>query len=91
MGKDIIIKTKAKTFHIPEGKPVIVTWKSKNKSRSGCSTAVGWIKGGKEPHTVLLIHSCFQTWDKVEQEYPAAWTVWMSQIIDIRTLSTLPR
>ena len=91
MGKDIIIKTKAKTFNIPEGKPVIITWKSKNKSRQGYSTAVGWIKRGKDPHTVTLIHSCFQTWDKVEQEYPAAWTVWMSQIMEIRTLSTQPR
>lgn len=91
MARTITIRTKAKTFQVLEGKPVILTWKTKNKSRQGFSTAVGWIKAGDNPHNFLLIHSCFQTWDQVEQEYPATWTIWESQIIDIRTLSTRQR
>lgn len=88
MGRTITIKTKVREYNISEGRPAIVVWKSKNKSRQGYSTAVGWIKRGEKPHTIQLIHSCFQTWDHVEQEYPASWTIWYTQIIDIRILST---
>lgn len=87
MGRTIVIKTKVREYNIPEGRPAIVVWKSKNKTRQGVSTAVGWIKHGEKPHTITLIHSCFQTWDKVEQEYPASWTIWDRSIIDIRPLS----
>lgn len=82
----ITIKTKVLEYCVPEGRPAIVIWKSKNKTRSGVSTAVGWIKRGDKPHTIHLIHSCFETWDKVEQEYPASWTIWESQIIGIHPL-----
>lgn len=87
MLKMIEITTKEKQFQIPEGRPVIITWKGKNKSRSGMSTAVGWIKHGEAPKTVKLVHSCFETWDKIEQEYQSSWTIWHSQIIDIRPLT----
>lgn len=87
MGCSLKIKTPIREYTIYEGRPVIVLWRSRNKTRRGFSTAVGWIKRGEKPHTILLIHSCFQTWDKVEQEYPASWTIWESQIINIRLLS----
>ena len=87
--KPMIIRTKIKEFIVGEGKPVILVWKSKNKTRPGINTAVGWIKRGEQPHTITLIHSCFQTWDKMEQEYPSKWTVWESQILDLRPLSAL--
>lgn len=87
MHKMIHIATKAKQFQIPEGRPVIINWKSKNKSRSGTSTAVGWIIPGDQPKTVKIVHSCFETWDKIEQEYQSSWTIWHSQIIDIRPLT----
>lgn len=85
----IHVKTKNKEYHISAGKPVIVHWKAKNKTRAGESTAVGWIKPGEKPHTITLIHSCFQTHDKVEQEYTSSWTIWDTQIIDIRPLSAM--
>lgn len=84
----LTIQTRRQKFIVPLGKPVICQWKSTNKSRKGISTAIGWIKQGEKPHTIHLIHSAFQTWDKVEQEYCAHWTVWASQILDIRPLST---
>lgn len=87
--KILTIKTRSKEYIVGEGKPVILVWRSKNKTRPGLSTAVGWLKRGENPHTVTLIHSCFQTWDKMEQEYPSKWTVWMSQIIDIRPLTAM--
>lgn len=87
MGRSMTIRTKSREYQIPEGRPAIVSWKSKNKNRPGNSTAVGWIKRGEKPHTIQLIHSCFQTWDHVEQEYPASWTIWESQIIDILPLA----
>ena len=84
---NITVKTKVKEFTIPEGKPAIVVWKSKNKSRPGVSTAIGWVKRGEKPGTILLINSAFQTYDKVEQNYPAKWTIYHSTIIDIRPLT----
>ena len=82
----IRVKTKVKEFTIPEGKPAIVIWKSKNKSRPGVSTAIGWLKHGEKPGTILLVHSAFQTYDKVEQDYPATWTIYHSAVLDIRPL-----
>ena len=89
MRRTITIKTKEHEYTIAEGKPAIVVRKSKNKSRQGTSTGVGWIIRGEKPHTIRLIHSCFQTWDKVEQEYPASWTIWDSQIIAVNALATV--
>ena len=89
MRRTITIKTKEREYTIAEGKPAIVVWKSKNKSRQGTSPGVGWIIRGEKPHTIRLIHSCFQTWDKVEQEYPASWTIWDSQIIAVNALATV--
>ena len=83
---EIQIKTPKRMFRIPEGKPVIVQWKAKNKSRSGLGMALGWIRRGEDPHTIRIVHSTFQTWDKLESEYPATWTIWKSQILDIRIL-----
>ena len=77
----INVNHQAVTF--PEGKPCIVTWKSKNKNRPGRSTGIGWIRRGEKPHSFEIIHSCFETWDEVEREYPARWTVWESQIISV--------
>lgn len=88
---NLTITTKTQTYTIPEGKPAIVKWKSKNKERPGISTAIAWIKRGEKPHTFLLIHSCFQTYDKVEQEYPASWTIWESQILDIHQVAALAK
>ena len=83
---ELKIKTPNRTFIVPEGRPVIVQWKAKNKSRQGVGMALGWLKRGDNPHCVTLVHSTFQTWDKIEQEYPASWTIWYSQILDIRIL-----
>lgn len=82
----LIIRTRSREFSIPEGKPVIIQWKSKNKSRSGQSTGIGWLKRGEHPHTLELIHSCFKTWDDVEMEYPTRWTIWENQILNILPL-----
>lgn len=84
--RTITIKTPEREYVIPEGKPVIVKWKSKNKERKGVSTGIGWLKRGEKPHTFLLVHSAFQTWDQVESEYPAKWTIWDSQILGITKL-----
>ena len=86
---NITINTKTQVFTIPEGKPVIVKYKCKNKERQGTSTAIGWLKRGEKPHTFLLVHSAFQTWDKVEQEYPAKWTIWESSIVDIHQVKAI--
>lgn len=83
---EIRIKTPTRSFIVPEGRPVIIQWKAKNKSRAGLGMAMGWIKRGDDPHTVKIIHSTFQTWDKLESEYPASWTIWKSQILDIRIM-----
>ena len=86
--RTILIRTKSREYIVQEGEPVIITWKSKNKTRQGLNTAVGWLMWGDRPHTVTLVHSCFQTWDKLEQEYPSKWTIWHSQILEIRPLAT---
>lgn len=83
---EIRIRTPKRTYSVPEGRPVTIQWKAKNKSRSGICNALGWLKRGDRPHTVKIIHSTFQTWDKLESEYPATWTIWKSQILDIRIL-----
>ena len=89
MGRTITIRTGIREYRIPEGRPAIIAWRSKNKTRQGISTAVGWIKRGEKPNTIELVHSCFQTWDKVEQEYPSKWTIWEYRIIDIRPLAAV--
>ena len=83
---EIKIKTPKRTISVPEGKPVIIHWKAKNKSRSGLGMAMGWIRRGDDPNTVKVVHSTFQTWDKLESEYPASWTIWKSQILDIHVM-----
>ena len=83
----ITIKTKRREYTIMEGKPAIVQWKSKNKNRQGMSTAIGWIIRDKDPKCIRLIHSCFQTWDNIEQEYPSSWTIWNNSIIDIQPMT----
>ena len=85
--KTITIRTKEREYIIQTGKPAIVVWNSKNRERKGISTAIGWILPGDKPKTIRLIHSCFQTIDKLTHEYPASWTIWTSQIIAIKTLS----
>lgn len=82
----LFIKTRGREFSIPSGKPVIIQWKSKNKNRPGQSTGIGWLKRGAKPHTLELVHSCFNTWDGVEAEYPSRWTIWESQILNILPL-----
>lgn len=86
MSKPIVIKTASRTVEIPEGKPCIVQWKSKNKTRPGVSTAVGWVKRGERPGTILLVHSAFETYDRVEREYPAKWTIFLGSILSVTPL-----
>lgn len=81
------IATPLGTFSVPDGKPVIIRWKCKNKNRRGVSLGVGWLRRGEKPHTLRLVHSAFQTWDAVEQEYPASWTIWESSVLDVRLLT----
>lgn len=81
------IRTRETVYDIQEGKPVIIKYKTKNKSRAGISTAIGWIKKSKDPKAFDIIHSCFQTWDAIEKEYPAHWTVWEGQIISIHVMT----
>lgn len=52
---EIQIKTPKRMFRIQEGKPVIVQWKAKNKSRSGLGMALGWIRRGDDPHTIRIV------------------------------------
>ena len=87
--RTIRIITQGREYVIPEGKPVIVKWKSKNKERRGVSTGIGWLLRGDKPHTFRLVHSAFQTWDKVEQEYPCSWTIWESQILDVHQVQVV--
>lgn len=90
MMKEILkIRTHTREYSIPAGKPVIIQWRSTNKTRKGVSTAIGWIKPSDDPRAIVLIHSAFQTWDHIEQEYPSKWKVWNSQIIDIRPLKAM--
>lgn len=83
----LTIKTPEKTFEIQEGKPVRVIWKAKNKTRSGRCDGIGWLVRGEKPHSYLLVSQCFQTWDTIEREYVQKWTIWPSQIHDIRVLA----
>lgn len=75
------------TYQIRENAPVIIKWSGKYKDRPGISTAIGWIKRGERPHTVLLVHSAFETHDQIEHDYPAKWTIFQSQILFIRELT----
>lgn len=84
--KIVLVKTRSRDYEIPEGRPVLIRWKAKNKSRTGLCTGIGWLKPGGNRHTIELVHQAFCTWDGVETEYPSRWTIWMSQIIDIRIL-----
>jgi len=86
MKEKIIIKTPKREWTIPVGKPVRIQWKAKNKDRTGLCVGLGWIKRGEKPHTILLVHQTFSTWDAVETEYPSKWTIWESQILDIQVL-----
>lgn len=85
----IIVKTRQRSYEIPEGKPVLIRWKSKNRGRTGLSTGIGWIKSGGNRHAISLVHQAFSTWDGVESEYSSQWTIWMSQIIEIRMIGRL--
>lgn len=85
--RTITVRTPEREYVIPEGKPCIIKWKAKNKERKGISTGIGWIKRGEKLHTILLVHSAFQTWDGVEAEYVSKWTIWESQIIEITKLA----
>ena len=87
--RPLVIRTREREFTVPEGKPVIVQWKSKNKSRPGRSVGIGWIRRGEKPHTIELIHSAFQTWDQIEKEYPARWTIWETQVLEIHQLQSV--
>ena len=87
--RTLTIRTKEREFVIPERKPVIIKWKATNKQRQGISTGIGWLLRGEKPHTFQLVHSAFQTWDKVEQEYPCTWTIWESQIIDVHQVQAV--
>lgn len=91
MSEKIVLKLKLaqSTVEIPEGKPVLVRWKSKNKDRPGLNTGIGWIRRGENSHQIELIHRAFSTWDGIETEYASRWTVWVSQIIDIRVLKKI--
>ena len=84
--EQLIIKTPKRTYSVPEGRPVIVQWNAKHKGRTGSGMALGWIKRGENPHCITLVHSTFQSWDRLAQGYPAKWTIWKSQITDIRIL-----
>ncbi|MCQ2378018.1 MAG: hypothetical protein MJ016_02260 [Victivallaceae bacterium] len=85
------IRTPTQTYTVIEGKPVLVQWKAKNKQRPGIGYGVGWIKRGEKPHSFLLIHSTFQTYDEIEREYPAKWTIWDSQVLCIKPLASVFR
>ena len=82
----LTIKTSKKVYIVPEGKPCIVRWGGKNKTRPGVSTAVGWIKRGERPRTFELVQSCFETWDEVEREYPVSWQIFESRVLSIVVL-----
>lgn len=85
----IYIQTPQREVAVESGKPVLVRWKSKNKQRPGVSVGVGWLLPGEKPHTVKLVHSAFQTYDQVEQEYPSSWSIWTSSILEVHQLGRL--
>ena len=87
--RSIIIRLADRQIAIAEGKPAIVVWKTKNKQRPGTATAVAWIKRGERPGELALIHSGFQTYDKVEQEYTSSWHIFERQLIDVRPLAVV--
>lgn len=84
--ENITIKLPGKTVVIQEGKPCIVRWKGKNRSRPGICAAIGWIKRGERPGSIILVHSAFETYDRVEREYPAQWTIFYSSILSVSPL-----
>ena len=86
---NIRIQTPERTYEIPEGKLVHITWKCKYHTQSGYAVGVGWLKRGEKPHTVLLVHECFTTWDQITQEYSSKWTIYNSQIHEIRILGSV--
>lgn len=83
------IKNNCREWSVPSGKPVMIRYKTKNKTRSGVAVSLGWIMPGERPHTVTLVPSCFQTWDEIEKEYPFTRTIWSSSIEDIKILSSV--
>lgn len=86
--ENIVIKTSGREIRIPAGRPVLIRWKGKNKQRPGVNTAVGWIKPATgNSHAVELVHRAFSTWDKVENEYTCTWTIWHTQIIDVKLMA----
>ncbi|WP_176013633.1 hypothetical protein [Victivallis sp. Marseille-Q1083] len=89
MKENIVIKTRQRSFTIPAGRPVLIRWECKNKSRPGVSVGIGWLKKGDRPHTVELVHQTFSTWDQAENEYASHWTIYESRIIDIRPLQRI--
>ncbi len=82
----IRIQNKIINAEIVEGKPVLVRWSGKSKTRAGVCMAVGWIKAGERPGTVDIVHQAFQSWDLVETEYSFKWTVWIGKIIYLKQL-----
>lgn len=82
----IQIKTQNKEFLVTEGRPVVVQFKGKSKTRCGTLTAVGWIKRGENSHCVQLIQTAFSTYDRLENEYLFVRTIWNSSILDIKEL-----
>ena len=87
--RPLVIRTREREFTVPSGKPVMIRYKTKNKTRSGIAVSLGWIMPGDRPHTVTLVPSCFQTWDEIEKEYPFTRTIWSSSIEDIKILSSV--
>lgn len=84
----ITVKLRDRDITVPEGKPVIVTWKSKNKQRPGKTVGVGWLKRGDSPAQLKLVQQTFATWDAAEQEYASQWNIYKSNILDLRLLTS---
>ena len=91
MSEMITVKLRSGDISVPEGKPVIVTWKSKNKQRPGKTVGVGWLKRGDSHAQLKLVQQTFATWDAAEQEYASQWNIYKSSILDIRLLTAAKR
>ena len=85
MAEMISFKINGQSVRIPEGKPVILKWKSKHRQRPGITTGVGWLKRG-EKGKLLFVHQAFITYDGVESEYASSWTIYPSNIIECRLM-----
>ena len=85
------IRNACREWSVPSGKPVMIRYKTKNKTRSGIAVSLGWIMPGDRPGSVTLVPSCFQTWDEIEKEYPFTRTIFSSSVVDIRILSSVTK